>query len=322
MRRAIAFAVILFFALAGCGGTPESAENPSPPSPVSNPDRDSDPGSVVTEPGSGGVPDESDRPATGGGHGQSNGGGGNGGGGSGGGGGGGGGEEDERVIEIGGPTLDNTYPTNPFALPRPNSSSCVIFTNTESDVPVTIHSVRLVDQRPSDDPGLVLGSNPSSYPQCQSGFYPPGLEQMDETCLDAVLEPGRRTGCPLAVASTGDVGTDYTARLVLGLSATCTDRAGEPCSRLGRRGGSDERAPVTVTWTVNRKYTSCLVPRERDGEFSEEEGRGECPAVPDETAAATDEQEADEQEPPPAEDEQDPADPTSESSGGAASDNG
>ena len=270
MRRAVLSVLVSLVVLTGCSGPVDrGGSNPSP--------TPSSPGGgatgVPTEPGGGTVPTEPDPTA---------GGGGSGGGGSGGGRSGGGGtSEDERDLEVAGPTLDNTFPTNPFALPAVGGSSCVIFTNPRADVPVVVRSVRLVDQQPSDDPGLVLGSNPSGHGQCSPSHpsYPSELQTLQPSCTDAQLRPAKVTGCPVEVRSTGSAGTDYTAALVLRLSATCTALSGEPCLRLAGRREPTAADPVTVTWTETRRYTSCLAPHTRSGEFSDEEGQGRCPPV-------------------------------------------
>lgn len=288
-RGASACLAVLLLTSAGCtgggddGDTGYSANRES--SSVS-PDSPS-PGAPPLEPGSTVVPPESDRP--------SGTGGGGGGGGEGGGGGGGDGDEDVRVIEIGGPTLDNTYPTNPFALPAAGRSSCVVFTNRSSDVTVTVRSVELINLQPPSDPGLALGTSPSQHAQCTtgSGSLPEQLQTIHPDCVHADLEPDQATGCPVEVRSTGTVGTDYTARLVLRLAATCSGLVGEPCDRLVGRAAPTSAEPVIVTWEVSRNYSSCLVPRERGGaEFLPEEADGRCPAdtpgaAPSETSASS-----------------------------------
>ncbi len=277
MRRGHAFTlVVLVVVLAGCGGGYDGEETGASPPVTQQPSADSRPREVPTEPGETTVPDEPEAPPGGGSN--PGGGGGSAGGGGTGGGSTGGGSEDDREIAIGGPTLDNTYPTNPFALPEVGRSSCVVFTNPRSDLPVTVRSVELRDQRPSGDPGLALGRTPSRHGQCGADFYPPGLRSLADECTDAVLEPEQRTGCPVEVRSTGTVGTDYTAILVVQLSATCTSLADEPCVRLSGRARPSPSEPVIVTWTDTRRYCSCLVPRERDGaEFLSEESQGRCP---------------------------------------------
>ncbi len=66
---------------------------------------------------------------------------------------GGGQGEDVRVIEIGGPTLDNTFPNDPFNLEDVGAPTCTQFTNDDSDVAVTVRSVRLVNHQPRQSPG-------------------------------------------------------------------------------------------------------------------------------------------------------------------------
>lgn len=258
MRRASICGLVVLAALAGCTGPAGDTDDLSPGSA----DRSSI-GPVPTEPGETVIPAESDRPTDGGSEG------------------GGAGPEDERGIEVAGPTLDNTFPTNPYALPRVDANSCVIFTNPRGDVTVTVDSVRLVDQQPAGDPGLALGDQPGEHPQCAPGHpsYPVDTDEIADDCVGADLEPAERTGCPVEVQSVGQVGTDYTATLVLRLTASCTTLSGEPCARLAGRADPTPADPVTVTWSEVRSYCSCLVPRERDGaEFLPEESQGRCPS--------------------------------------------
>lgn len=281
MRRASAYLLVLVVLLAGCGGSPESNDG-SASSDASSTSRSSPRDSELpTESTGGPVPEESDRPTSGdegeGEDGNEDEGDGD------------GDDEDERVLEVGGPTLDNTYPTNPFALPYVGGSSCVLFSNRTSDVTVTVHSVRLINLQPPEDPGLELGTEPSEHPQCSN-------QPAEQTwtvyanCSEAKLEPNAATACPVEVRSIGTIGTDYTARLILRLSATCTDLVGEPCDRLVGRAAPTATQPITVTWEDSRRYSSCLVPRERGGaEFLPEEGDGRCPldtatASPSETS--------------------------------------
>jgi hypothetical protein len=200
MSRASVYVVFLVVLLAGCGGSRESndgsagsdASSTSPSSP-----RDSE---LPTESTGGTVPEESDRPTSGNGDddddddgdGDGN---------------GDGDDEDERVLEVGGPTLDNTYPTNPFALPYVGGSSCILFSNRTSDVTVTVHSVRLVNLQPPGDPGLALGTEPSGHPQCSNS---PGEQTwtVHANCSEANLEPNATTACPVEVRSIGTLGTD------------------------------------------------------------------------------------------------------------------
>jgi hypothetical protein len=308
MCRAIAYILILLVVLAGCGGPTKGADSSTAPeptsslssSPSSSPSSSSEQSAVPTEPAESTVPAESDRPTGGGGDGGGGDGGGDGGGGGGGGdGGGGGGDsgggggEDKRNIEFGGPTLDNTYPLNPWALRKAGMTSCVVFTNPRFDVTVTVRSVRLVNQQPSKDPGLALGANPSTHEQCRPGR--PGdalkIKKLPDDCIDAKLEPKERTGCPVVVEAVGRVGTDYTATLTLRLSATCTELVGEPCAKLAGRSNPTATDPVTVTWTETRKYCSCLIPRD-DGGGSPEEEKGRCPPVDKSTEASPSESES------------------------------
>ena len=260
MPRMIAYILILLIVLAGCGGPPKGGDSSTAPeltsSPSGSPSSSSEQG-VPTEPVESTVPAESDRPTDGGD--------------------GGGGREDERGIELGGPTVDNTYPLDPWALHREGMSSCVLFTNRKAAATVTVHSVRLVDQQPPNDPGLALGDNPSAHRQCNANQAPLGLEKILNDCTNAQLEPKQRTGCPVEVQSIGTVGTDYTARLVLQLSATCTSLAGQPCARLTGHSNPTATKPVTMSWTDERFYSSCLIPRQ-PGEWGEAQD-GECPPV-------------------------------------------
>jgi hypothetical protein len=193
--------------------------------------------------------------------------------------------EDDRVLVVGGPTLDNTFPTNPFALPAVGRSSCVMLTNRTSDLTVTVDSVRLVNLEPPGDPGLQLGSQPDTHPQCGTdpGFpgHVEGAATYYATCVGAQLEPDEGSACPVEVRSVGAEGTDYTGRLVLMLSATCTSAAGEPCDRLVDRVTPTVEGPVTVVWEFSRRYSSCLAPHDRSGaEFLPEESEGRCPTGP------------------------------------------
>lgn len=296
MRRVTVLTPVLILLLAACGGsdTEGSAQASRTATASSAPPSSA----VATEPASSAVPHESDRVTPdenegggggNGGNGAGNGGGNGAGNGAGNGGGSGddskgdnkgddGSEEDDRVIEIGGPTLDNTFPTNPFALPRVGGSSCIIFTNSASDVAVTIESVRLVNLQPPGQPGMELGQTPSAHGQCGPHFVESHVT-MHPHCDGARLEPQGASGCPVEVRSVGQAGTDYIARLVLRLTATCSDLVGEPCDRLVGRAEPTAEAPVVVAWEVTRRYTSCLAPHHREGEFSEEEGSGRCPPV-------------------------------------------
>jgi hypothetical protein len=288
--------------LCGCGGGAEPDGSGTPVSSTAVPTQ-TDPGDEVpAEPDDGPVAEESERPTDGdgsdggggdsaGGGGDSAGGGGDSAGGGGGGdsgggdGGGGGGGEDDRVLVVGGPTLDNTFPTNPFALPDVGRSSCVMLTNRTSDLTVTVDSVRLVNLEPPGDPGLQLGSQPDAHPQCGTdpGFpgHVEGAETYYSTCVDAELQPDAGSACPVEVRSVGAEGTDYTARLVFLLSATCTEAVGEPCDRLVGRATPTAEDPVTVVWEFSRRYSSCLAPHDRSGaEFLPEESEGRCPSDP------------------------------------------
>ncbi|WP_210428957.1 hypothetical protein [Nocardioides eburneiflavus] len=281
--------------LCGCGGgTAEPEEQGNPVSNAADP-MPTDPGDEVpAESDDGPVAEESDRPAesdedgNGNGNGDGNGNG-NGDGeddGEGDGDGDGDGDgEDDRVLVVGGPTLDNTFPTNPFALPDVGRSSCVMLTNRTSDLTVTVESVRLVNLEPAGNPGLQLGSQPDAHPQCGTapGFpgHVEGAETYYATCVGAELEPEEGSACPVEVRSVGVEGTDYTGRLVLVLSATCTSAVGEPCDRLVGRATPTVESPVTVVWEFSRRYSSCLAPHDRSGaEFLSEESEGRCPTGP------------------------------------------
>ena len=197
--------------------------------------------------------------------------------GSGGSGGGGGEDKDEKVILTAGPTLDNTFPTNPFALPTPGRSSCVLWTNRDMSVAVRVVSMRLEQQEPADDPGLALGDNPRAADQCAPSFLPEAATIVDQ-CPGAVLAPEQKVACPVEVKSVGSVGTDYTAKLVFRLSATCTNTEGNPCSELVGKAGPTAAKPVEVEWVMTKNYSSCLVERDRSGaDFFPEEAKGECP---------------------------------------------
>ena len=275
MPRTMVCILMLLVALVGCGGSPDGADSSPPLPPIESAEQTE----VPSEPGGDPVPAESDRPPD-----EE---------------GGGGGVEDERDIEVAGPTLDNSFPTNPFALPRVGATSCVVFTNPRADVPVTVLSVRLVDQQPPDDPGLELGETPSAHDQCRPSHpgYPEEVQTIVDHCVNAVLDPQERTGCPVEVRSVGSVGTDYTAILLLQLRATCTSLSGEPCARLTGRADPTSDDPVTVTWTETRRYCSCLVERERSGEFLPEEGDGRCPVDEPSPAPASPSEPTADQEP-------------------------
>jgi len=234
--------------------------------PSSSPGDTPDELAVPDEPGESTVEDESDRGTDDDMAGETTGGGGQG--------------EDERVIEIGGPTLENTYPTNPFVLENVNIPTCTLFTNTESNVPVTVRSVSLVNQTPPNAPGLALGAKPATNGYCspQGPDYPSSIRKTFASCTNAKLEPAARTACPVEVRATGKDGIDYTATLVLRLSAVCTRVSGQPCARLPGRAHPTASDPITVMWTVTRHYTGCFAPRERDG-ISEEEMAGRCPPL-------------------------------------------
>lgn len=275
MGRACGYVVVMAILLAGCGGGADGdggaagpdASTSSSPTSSGDTETSTDPFTEPsTEPGDTAVPDETDRPTDSGGNGGDDSGGNSGG-------------EDERVLEVAGPTLDNTYPTNPFALPRVGGSSCILLSNRLSDVAVTVDSVKLINLQPTGNPGLALGDAPNQHPQCVNA---PSEQTwtVRATCVGARLEPDAASACPVEVRSTGTVGTDYTARLVLRLSATCTTPVGEPCDRLVGRATPTPAEPVTVTWEFSRRYSSCLVPRDRDGaEFLPEEADGGCPST-------------------------------------------
>ena len=317
MRRTMVGILMLLVALVGCGGPNDGADSSPPLPPIASGEQSE----VPSEPGGDTVPAESERPQD-----EE---------------GGGGGVEDERDLEVAGPTLDNSFPTNPFALPRVGATSCVIFTNPRADVPVTVLSVRLADQQPSGNPGLALGDTPSAHDQCLPSHpsYPEEVPTLVDHCVDAVLDPQERTGCPVEVRSVGSIGTDYTAILLLRLRATCTSLSGEPCARLTGRADPTSGDPVTVTWTEARRYCSCLVERERSGEFLPEEAEGRCPVdepsptppppsepTADQEPGSGEEPGSDEPEPgqnsPPPEESLDPdvADPTSNSSADGSDD--
>ncbi len=189
---------------------------------------------------------------------------------------GGGGAEDERVIDIGGPTLDNTFPNDPFNLEDVGAPTCTQFTNGVSSVTVTVRSVRLVNHKPANDPGLALGANPASNFYCtrQSPHYPDNARKTFKNCVNARLEPAGRTACPVEVRATGKVATKYTATLVLRLSAVCTQLKGQPCSRLSGRAKPTASNPVTVVWSYTHPYAACLIPRGPNG--YDEEAQRRC----------------------------------------------
>jgi hypothetical protein len=257
-----AAAAVVLLALAGCGGGSDPDGPAGPASSTSDPDPTQPDDEVPTESDDGPVTDETDLPPDTDDGGEDG--------------------DDERVLEVGGPTLDNTFPTNPFALPHVDGSSCVLFTNRTSDITVTVRSVDLVNLEPPGDPGLVLGPTPSEHPQCANAPGFPGevgeSVTVFATCTGAQLEPDEATACPIEVRSVGTEGTDYTARLVLRLSASCTGVVGEPCDRLVGLATPTAEAPVTLVWEDSRRYSSCLVPRDRGGaEFLPEESEGRCP---------------------------------------------
>ena len=271
MRRATALSLMLLLCLAGCGGSGEdldpAAGFPSfttSPTPSTSPTSPTSPTSGPTGPTAGPtgssdepvapeettgapVPVESD-------HVTDDDNGGNDGGGQG---------EDVRVIEIGGPTLDNTFPNDPFNLEDVGAPTCTQFTNDDSIVPVTVRSVRLVNHKPANDPGLALGTNPASNFYCtrQSPDYPDSARKTFKNCINAKLEPNGRTACPVEIRATGKTATKYTATLVLRLSAVCTQLKGQPCARLSGRAKPTASDPVKVVWSYTHPVSACLIPQ-------------------------------------------------------------
>jgi hypothetical protein len=168
--------------------------------------------------------------------------------------------DDERVIEVAGPTLHNTFPNDPFRLDDSEQPTCTLFTNAVSNVTLKVTSVRLTNDTPPNNPRLVLGAHPAKNFFCtrNSPDFADPARKVYPSCVNAELSPDRRSACPLEVRAIGRLGTESTATLRLRMSARCTNLEGQPCAQLSGRAHPSRSHPVTVVWTLTKAYAACL----------------------------------------------------------------
>ena len=189
----------------------------------------------------------------------------------------------ERTLTNGGPTLDNSYPSQSYEdlAYIPSTSYCGYISNgsarTGATVPVVITRLSAVDQRPAGSRAFTVDDD------CRNDYVPagvPGTPTVYQGCVGRTLPPWQASPavCWMNVR-VADRSGNRSTRVRIDFAAVCTASTGDPCRRVAADRPSPS-SPVTVRWSSTRTvWRACFVAHS-EGHFGPDRDGDRCPDPP------------------------------------------